>query len=266
MSRRLRRILVVIGVVLSLFAGIISVRIAAELTLAAAPPPAPPISMSTLQSRLAEEQARAASLQQQLDDLLGVTSQLSSALTSYESQVSVDGLTARQLRERLKASEARLKLINRLLKEANDRLRQLGAAAKTPPPVAGGSSGGGSGGGTAGSGAGSGGGSNPNPTPTAAGFHLTLSLSGSDVRVDWTTCTASGFSAYAIVRSRDSEIHYPAEDLDTVIARVTSASSTALTDAAAPSGQSWYRIWCLTRSGGEERTAATTNTVGIAVP
>jgi hypothetical protein len=256
MSRRLRKPLVIVGVVASLILGIVSIQVAAALTLAAAPPPAPPISMSELESRLAAEQARAESLQAQLDDLLGVTGQLSTALSAAETKVSVDGLSAAQLRDRLKAAEARLKLINRLLKEANDRLRKLGAPTRTPPPSPRSNDGS------------TGGGAGPNPTPTAApvAFRLTASVVGGDVRVDWTACTASGFSAYAVVRSGDSEIHYPPEDLDTVVARVSTVSSTAVTDTAAPSGKVWYRVWCLTSSGGETRTAAVTNTVAVTVP
>ncbi len=264
MKLKLRRILVSAGVVASLVIGAISIRVAADLTAAAAPPPVPPISMSELQANLLAEQARAESLQQQLDDLLGVTGQLTSVLSAAEGQVSVDGLTAAQLRDRLKEAEKRLLLVNRLLRDANKRLAELGAATKTPPPD--------SGAGGTGSGGGGGGGTGsqptptPRPTPAPAGFTLAVSLSGGGVLADWTTCTAAGFESYALVRSGDSEIHYPPEDLDTVVTRVYSVSTTSATDAGAPSGKSWYRVWCLTQSGGETRTAATTSTVAISVP
>jgi hypothetical protein len=260
MNRPVRRIAVTAGVIASLLIGIVSIRLAAELTAAAAPPPAPPISMSELNAKLLAEQARAESLQQQLDDLLGVTGDLTSALSAAEGQVSVDGLTAAQLRDRLKAAEKRLALVNRLLRDANQRLAALGAATKTPPPVSGGGSSGGGGGTTPVA--------TPRPTPTPApgGFSLALSLAGGGVFADWTTCTAAGFDSYALVRSADSEIHYPPEDRDTVVTRITSVSTTSASDAGAPTGKSWYRVWCLTRSDGETRTAATTSTVAITVP
>jgi hypothetical protein len=85
------------------------------------------------------------------------------------------------------------------------------------------------------------------------------------VRVSWTTCSANGFDSYAVVRSGDPEIHYPPEDLDTLVARITDQGRTSTVDAA-PSGSAWYRVYCLTRSGGETRTSASTSTVRINVP
>ena len=259
MSRRIRRGLVVIGVIASLALGVVSIQVAASLTAAAAPPPAPPISMSELQARLTAEQARATSLQQQLDELFGVTTQLTDAIQATEAQVNTDGLTAAELRSRLKSAQGRLALVNKLLKEANKRLAALGAAVHTPPP-------------------GGGGGAPPQPTPRATpratprptapppGFSLALSLGGGGVVADWTTCRAAAFDSYALVRSRDQEIHYPPEDRDTLVARISSVSTTAVTDAAAPSGSSWYRVYCLTSSGGELRTSASTATQKISVP
>ncbi len=241
--------------------GVVAIQVAAELTAAAAPPPAPPISMATLKGQLADEQARAASLQQQLEDLLGVTGQLTAALEGTEDQVADDGLTATQLRDRLKAAEAKLKAVNQLLKKAQARLAALGQsindASETTPP--------------AGGGGGGGGGNPPAPTatpvpPPAATFSLSLSLAGGGVRATWTTCSSSGFYAYALVRSTDSEIHYPPEDRDTLVTQVTSVGTTSATDSAAPSGRLWYRVYCLTRSGGETRVSKSTPTAQINVP
>ena len=259
MSRRLRRLLVSLAVVASLVVGWFSIRTAADLAAAAAPPPAPPISMQALQAALAQEQARADSLQQELDDLLGATGDLTTAIDATKVNVTADGETAAQLRARLKAAEERLKVLTRLLKEASARLAALGASGPTVPPVkpAGGTSGGGSG-------------STPAPTPRAtaapAGFTLGVQLGGGGVVATWTTCTASGFSGYALVRSLDSEIHYPPEDRDAVVATLTSPSDTSYADSAAPAGRAWYRVYCLTRRDGETRTAAATNTVAITVP
>ncbi len=266
MSRRLRRLLVSLAVVASLIVGWFSIRTAADLAAAAAPPPAPPISMQALRAALEQEQARADALQTELDDLLGATGDLTTAIDATKVNVTADGETAAQLRARLKAAEERLKVLTRLLKEASARLAALGASGPTVPPVkpAGGTSGGGSGGGSGGSAA------TPPPTPrptaAAAGFSLTLQLSGGGVLVSWTTCTASGFSGYAVVRSLDSEIHYPPEDRDTLVATLTSPSDTSFADSSAPAGRAWYRVYCLTRRDGETRTAATTNTVSVTVP
>ena len=66
--------------------------------------------------------------------------------------------------------------------------------------------------------------------------------------------TSSRFAAYAVVRSLDSEIHYPAEDRDTVVALITSAGTTSLTDTGAPNSKVYYAVWCLSRSDGEYKT------------
>ena len=258
MSRRIRRGLVIIGVVVSLVGGLFSIRVAADLAAAAAPPPAPPVSMQALQAALQAEQARATALQQQLDDLLDATGTLGSAIDATETRLTVDGQSAAALKARLKAAQARLALLTKLLKAASDRLRALGVAGPTVPP-ANGASGAGSGGGT---------GSNPTPAPTpaAASFSLAIALSGSAVVADWSPCSASGFSGYALVRSTDSEIHYPAEDHDTVVATIAPDGGTKATDAGAPSGRMWYRVYCLRRQDGETKVATVTNIASVTVP
>ena len=91
MRRRIRRGLVIAAVAVSLVGGVLSIRVAADLAAAAAPPPAPPVSLQAIQAQLTAEQARALSLQQQLEDLQGVTGELTAALESTESQVTEDG-------------------------------------------------------------------------------------------------------------------------------------------------------------------------------
>jgi hypothetical protein len=264
-NRRIRRTLVVSGVIASLLAGAISIRFAADMTAAAAPPPAPPVSLDSLKTALATEQARGAALQAQLDDLMTVTDQLTAALVSTEDEVKVDGLTAKELRARLKAADAKLKTVNRLLKEAQRRLIALGAApVKTPKPATGSGSGSASG-----SGSGSGGGgttATPTPAPPASTtFDLQVSVGSGTVHATWTVCSASGFDSYALVRSTDSEIHYPPEDGDTLVARIADQGTTSFDDGA-PAGSNWYRLYCLTKSGGETRTAARSSTVRANVP
>lgn len=249
------------GVIASLIGGVLSIRIAADFALAALPPPAPPISLAALEAQLNEEQARGESLQQQLDDMLGVTDQLTAALTATEEQLTDDGSNAAQLRDRLQASKDRLALLTRLLKKAAAQLAALGQVAPTIPPAKPATGGGGGGGSAAG----------PTPVPTAAptpapaAFSLSLGLAGGDVEATWTTCTVNNFNSYALVRSTNSEIHYPPEDHDTVIATSTSNATTSATYAA-PSGKAWYRVYCLTRKDGETKTGATTNTASITAP
>jgi hypothetical protein len=259
-NRRVRRTFVISGVIASLLAGAISIRFAADMTAAAAPPPAPPVSLDSLKNALAAEQARGAALQGQLDDLLAVTDQLTTALSSTEGEVKVDGLTAKQLKARLKAADAKLSTVNRMLKEAQQRLSALGLAPVSTPRPAGGGSTGGSTGGSSGGGT-----ATPAPTPPPAAFALALRLVSGGVLASWTTCSVNGFDSYALVRSTDAEIHYPPEDGDTLVARISSQSATSKTDAA-PAGPAWYQLYCLTASGGETRIATRTSTVKITVP
>ena len=258
MHRRIRRTFVISGVVASLLAGVLSIRFAADMTAAAAPPPAPPISMEALRSSLAAEQARSTSLQVQLDDLFAVTDELTAALTSTEGEVKVDGLTAKQLRERLTAADAKLRTVNRLFKEAQRRLTALGATAPTLPPTkpASGAGAGGSGSSSA---------ATPAPMTPPTAFTLSLGLTSGGVLATWTACSAGGFDGYALVRSTDSEVHYPPEDGDTLVARIMNSGTTSKV-VAAPSGARWYRLYCLVTTNGETRTAASTSTVRINVP
>lgn len=259
MKLRLRRTLVAFGVVASVIAGIASIQVAGSLAAAAAPPTAPPISMAALKGQLEAEQVRSAALQEQLNALLEVSNSLSAALDSTSDQVSTDGLTADQLRQRLIAAQNKLASITALLEAAQKRLASLQGAS-----TGGGGSGGS--GGTSGSGATSapgGGGPTAAPAPPAASFTATLVSGG--VQLSWPTCTASGFASYAIVRSKDSEVHYPPEDLDTVVATITSAATTTVTDPVA-SGTYWYQVYCRTNAGGEARTASKTAILKVTVP
>lgn len=252
MNIRLRRALVVAGVAVSVALGLVSIRVAAELTAAAAPPPAPPVSIDELRAALATEQSRAGALQQQLDDLLGVTGQLSEALETTGDQVSLDGLTAEQLRDRLEAAEAKLAAVTELLRQAEARLADLRAAAGAQAAAIGGTSGSGSGTAAA----------TPRPTPQILGLTLTLA-GGGGVAASWTTCSTAALDSYALVRSIDKEVHYPPEGGDTLVAR---DPSTTAVDAAAPSGTLWYRVYCLALIDGQAKTVAKSDTQSIVVP
>jgi hypothetical protein len=95
---------------------------------------------------------------------------------------------------------------------------------------------------------------------------LTLTVSGGAVRADWSTCTYGGFTGYAVVRSIDKEVHWPPESGDTEVARIGSRTTTAATDDTAPSGTSWYRVYCLYTQDGETKVAGKSDTRQITVP
>ena len=104
----------------------------------------------------------------------------------------------------------------------------------------------------------------PTAPPASDSPTLTVGVSRGNPVLSWTTCTSSAFDGYAVVRSTDHEIHFPAEDHDTVVAIVTSRSSTSLTDAGAPSGvRVWYGVWCVRKSDGEYKSIWKTPTVSV---
>ena len=273
MKLRIRRAFVIAGVVTSLIVGLASIQVAAALTAAAAPPPAPPVSLATLKTALEQEQARGADLQAQLAELNNLTSSLSSALDDTKTQVSTEGLSAKQLSDRLKAAQGKLAELKALLAKAQARLQSLGAARVSSG--GGGSGGGGGGGGAGGDGSSSTGGASSGGGGSGGGggggggggsLSLSLSLVSGGVRLDWSACSVSGFAGYSIVRSTDSEIHFPPEDRDTEVARIGSASTTAATDAGAPSGTMTYRVYCLVNPDHEFKVAAASAAKQIRVP
>lgn len=267
---KLRRAVVVLGVVASLLVGFVSIEVAAALTAAAAPPPAPPMSLGALQEALTAQQERGDALESQLAELNDLTVALSSALDGTREYVNTQGKTAQELEKELKGAQAKLAKLQGLLDRAQARLTALRQAANgvgtgggsgskprsTPKPVAAGGGGGGGGGGD--DGGGGGGGSDP--------LSLSLSLAGGGVRADWSACSASGFSGYALVRSTDGEIHYPPEDRDTEVAHVTSASTTVATDSGAPSGRMTYKVYCLYVHDHETKVAVSSAAKQIVVP
>jgi hypothetical protein len=136
MNLQIRRGLVLTGVALSLAVGLASIRVAAALTADAAPPPAPPVSMASLQAQLTAEQAGSVALQQQLDEVDSLTAQLSDAIGVTSSDVSTDGLNARQLRARLVAAQKKLATASRLLEQARAKLAAVNSATPPATPVA----------------------------------------------------------------------------------------------------------------------------------
>ncbi len=104
----------------------------------------------------------------------------------------------------------------------------------------------------------------PRPTPAPAAASLSITVSGGQPHLSWTACTAGNFAAYAVVRSADSEIHFPAETNDTLVALVKSAASTSLIDTgASPGVRAYYRVWCTYLADTEYKTIWTTPVVSV---
>ena len=114
----LRRRLVTISVALALLGAGATIRAAALWASQSATLNVAPASMTSIESALAQEQARSAALQGQLDSLRGASQDLASALAAAESRVGTDQTTADTLRASLTAAQTKLTSLEAALKAA----------------------------------------------------------------------------------------------------------------------------------------------------
>ncbi len=107
-SPRIRRLVTVVGVIAALLLGYGSIRAAAAWTAASAPLTVAPVSVTTLQDRLAVEQARSVDLRLQLQTLNTQSTELTAALEAAQAQITTDTDNATQLAKDLKAAKTKL--------------------------------------------------------------------------------------------------------------------------------------------------------------
>lgn len=113
-----RRPIVVLGVLLTLFAAAATVRAASLWVSSSAALTTPPASISSIEMALAREQSRSAVLQDQLDGMRSSSRDLSVALFQANNQVTADQATAAQLEASLAAAQAKLAKLEAALKAA----------------------------------------------------------------------------------------------------------------------------------------------------
>jgi DNA repair exonuclease SbcCD ATPase subunit len=128
-SLYLRRLLTVAGVIAALVLGFGSIRAAAAWTAASAPLTVAPVSVSTLQSRLTDEQTRSAVLQQQLRALESQSTDLASALQAANVRIEADASRAKDLAAQLKTAKLRLAKLAATIASANQASRARIASA-----------------------------------------------------------------------------------------------------------------------------------------
>ncbi len=107
-SPRIRRLVTVFGVIAALLLGYGSIRAAAAWAAASAPLTVAPVSVTTLQDRLAVEQARSVDLRLQLQTLNTQSTELTAALEAAQAQITSDTDHATQLAKDLKAAKQKL--------------------------------------------------------------------------------------------------------------------------------------------------------------
>jgi chromosome segregation ATPase len=126
---RLRRPLVVFGVLLALLLGATSIRAAAEWTAASSPLADKPPSVESLQAELATEQARSTALVDHLDELSSSSADLLAALGAARDRIAADALQAKDLQASLAAAKAKLAALEKSIRDAR---AGTGRSAATP--------------------------------------------------------------------------------------------------------------------------------------
>jgi chromosome segregation ATPase len=115
-----RRPLVILGALLTLFVAVATVRAASEWA-ASASLAKPPATISSIEAALAREQSRSAVLQDQLDAMRASSADLQWALVAANNQVATDQTTADALQASLAAAKARLAKLEAALRAAAAR-------------------------------------------------------------------------------------------------------------------------------------------------
>jgi len=128
LSPALRHVLVAAVVVGSLLLGAATIQAAGTWTASQAPLDAPPVTVESLQDRLAAEEARGADLRARLDALTTQAAEVQAALDAAQAQVATDAATARALQVRLAQAKTQLMTLNRRIAAA---ARQASAGART---------------------------------------------------------------------------------------------------------------------------------------
>ena len=129
-SLRLRRLATVVGVILVMAVGVTSIQAAATWTAASAPLTVAPVSMETLKARLADEEARSAALQAQLDELDQHSRGLVDALAQAQTRVTANSGDAETIRAQMAASTKRLARLDAAIATAEKTLAATIAKAK----------------------------------------------------------------------------------------------------------------------------------------
>jgi DNA repair exonuclease SbcCD ATPase subunit len=128
---RIRHPLVLVGVVLSLFLGVATIRAAALWTAASAPLAARPPSVGSLQAALATERVRSATLQAQLDELTSRSDELTAALETARDSIAADAGQADKLRTSLDRARAKLALLEQSIRRSGTARSSTAAPAPT---------------------------------------------------------------------------------------------------------------------------------------
>lgn len=128
-SLTLRRSIVILATVASVFGGAVAIRAAAGWTASSAPLAAPPDAV-TLVAKLQDEKARADAITQELSQVAERAAELQSALTAAKAKADADAKAAAGLAAQLAAAQTRLATLEKQLASQGSTPRS-GAPAPT---------------------------------------------------------------------------------------------------------------------------------------
>lgn len=117
-SLRVRRTITVGGTLAALVLGFAVIQAAAAWAVDAAPLNAAPVSATSIENKLVDEQARSADLQSQLWAITSNADQLSVALEAAQTQITTDADQATALQKDLKDAKAKLVALKKSIRQA----------------------------------------------------------------------------------------------------------------------------------------------------
>ena len=117
-SLPIRRTFTVVVAVAAIVLGFTAIQVASAWTADAAPLVASPASAASIESKLADEQARSADLQDRLTAITTQTDGMAAALRAAQDRIAADAAHAEQLTSDLASAQAKLKTLEATIKKA----------------------------------------------------------------------------------------------------------------------------------------------------
>jgi DNA repair exonuclease SbcCD ATPase subunit len=117
-SLRVRRTLTLAGAVAAVILGLAAIQAAAAWTASAAPLAVTPTSVTSIETRLLEEQARSKDLEAQLRSITGQTDEMTAALQAAQERIVADARQADDLAKDLAAATKKLKALEASIRKA----------------------------------------------------------------------------------------------------------------------------------------------------
>jgi len=131
-SLTLRRSIVILATVASIFGGAVAIRAAAGWTALSAPLAAPP-DPATLVTQLQNEKARADAITEELSQVVDRAAQLQSALAAAKARADADAQAAAGLAAQLATAQKRLAVLEKQL--AQQASSPSGSSGSSAPPA-----------------------------------------------------------------------------------------------------------------------------------